>query len=164
MAGSDSAGFWISLAALVFSGFSLLISFVAFRRTSRYQAFEYTPRLQISRSPVHFGSNTDPRFELEGSLQNKAPSRSEYASCSWMWAIPKTERSSITASSRKISSLRGVKSGLSSFIKVPARFGTPWRSWIPKSVLLASACPMRIVKENSKRVGIHSADSVETDL
>ena len=32
------------------------------------------PRLQVSRSStVHFGSDTDPRFDFNGSLENKGP-------------------------------------------------------------------------------------------
>jgi hypothetical protein len=70
----DSLGTWIPLAALAFSGLSLWISFLALRRASKYQDFEYMPRLQVSRnSTVHFGSNIDPRFDFDGSLENKGP-------------------------------------------------------------------------------------------
>jgi hypothetical protein len=71
MAAMDLPATWISLVALAFGGLSLWISFRAFRRTSRYQDFEYMPRLQISSSPVHFGSNIEPRFDFDGSLENK---------------------------------------------------------------------------------------------
>ena len=61
----------MSLAALVFSGGSLWISFCAFRSTRSYQHFEYTPRLQISGGAVYFGANTAPSYGFKGGLQNK---------------------------------------------------------------------------------------------
>ena len=66
MAAMDYWQLVISLVALALGGLSLW-------RTSRYQDFEYMARLQISSSPVHFGSHTKPRFDFEGSLENKGP-------------------------------------------------------------------------------------------
>jgi hypothetical protein len=71
MAAMDLLRTW---APLVLSVLSFYVSLLAFRRTSKYQDFEYMPRLQVSRSStVHFGSNIDPRFDFDGSLENKGP-------------------------------------------------------------------------------------------
>ena len=70
----DSVLTWMPFIAVAFSGLSVLISAVALNRTSKYQNFEYVPRLQMSRSStVQFGSDTEPRFDFEGSLENKGP-------------------------------------------------------------------------------------------
>ena len=61
-------------APLVLSVSSFGVSLLAFRRARKYQDFEYMPRLQVSRSStVHFGSDTDQRFDFNGSLENKGP-------------------------------------------------------------------------------------------